>query len=106
ELREALREDDERLAASIMTTLESKAARTALLGLDGLSAQNAIDVIQDILEKGLLLDKESHSKARRFIVKLSAACDKLPSCLFISGITARDDHPLFTGGFGDIFHAS
>ncbi|KAJ7269932.1 kinase-like domain-containing protein [Mycena rebaudengoi] len=40
------------------------------------------------------------------MVKLSAACDKLPSCLFISGITARDDHPLFTGGFGDIFQAS
>ena len=48
ELREALREDDKRLATSIMTTLESKAARTALLKLDGLSAQNAIDVIQDV----------------------------------------------------------
>ena len=48
ELREALREDDKRLATSIMTTLESKAARTALLRLEGLSAQNAIDVIQDV----------------------------------------------------------
>ncbi|KAF8153619.1 kinase-like domain-containing protein [Mycena galopus ATCC 62051] len=89
-----------------MTALGSQAARKALLRLDGLSAQSVIDIIQDILEKGLLLDNESHSKARRFMIKLSAASDKLPSCLFISGITARDDHPLFTGGFGDIFQAS
>ncbi|KAF8180241.1 hypothetical protein K438DRAFT_1602835, partial [Mycena galopus ATCC 62051] len=96
ELREALRADDERLAASIMTTLESQAACKALLRLEGLSAQSVIDVVQDILEKGLLLDKESHSKARRYMIKLSAASDKVLSCLFISGITARDDHPLFT----------
>ncbi|KAF8187883.1 hypothetical protein K438DRAFT_1525934, partial [Mycena galopus ATCC 62051] len=76
---EALRADDERLAASIMTALGSQAAQKALLRLDRLSAQSVID----ILEKGLLLDEESHSKARRFMIKLSAASDKLPSCLFI-----------------------
>ncbi|KAJ7758020.1 kinase-like domain-containing protein [Mycena metata] len=105
-LREALRADEEQLTARIMTTLESQAAREALFELEGLSAQTVIDVLQDILEKGHLLDKRSHTKARRFMIKLSASFDKLPSGLFISGVTAKDDHPLFTGGFADIFQGS
>ncbi|KAJ7213590.1 kinase-like domain-containing protein [Mycena pura] len=40
------------------------------------------------------------------IVKLSKACDQLPSSLFISGVTGCDEYAVFRGGFGDIFQAS
>lgn len=40
------------------------------------------------------------------ILKLSEVCNKLPSSLFISGVTGRDEHAVFGGGFGDIYQAS
>ncbi|KAJ7017023.1 kinase-like domain-containing protein [Mycena alexandri] len=44
--------------------------------------------------------------ARRLIVKLSEACDKLPSALFVTGVVGRHAYPSFHGGFGDIYQAS
>ncbi|KAJ7360826.1 kinase-like domain-containing protein, partial [Mycena albidolilacea] len=42
----------------------------------------------------------------RLILKLCEACDKLPSSLFITGVTGRNEHAMFCGGFGDIYQAS
>jgi hypothetical protein len=44
--------------------------------------------------------------ARRIIRKLSASCDTLPSALFITEITEKDQHPTFGGAYGDIYRAS
>ncbi|KAJ7620606.1 kinase-like domain-containing protein [Mycena polygramma] len=44
--------------------------------------------------------------ARRIIRKLSAACDMLPSALFISGVSNKEEHPTFGGGYGDIYRAT
>ncbi|KAJ7207633.1 kinase-like domain-containing protein [Mycena pura] len=38
--------------------------------------------------------------------RATEVCDKLPSSLFISGVTGRHEHALFGGGFGDIYQAS
>ncbi|KAJ7145880.1 kinase-like domain-containing protein, partial [Mycena epipterygia] len=43
---------------------------------------------------------------RRIIRKLSESCDKLPSALFITGVSGREEHPTFGGGYGDIYRAS
>ncbi|KAJ6558883.1 kinase-like domain-containing protein [Mycena vulgaris] len=40
------------------------------------------------------------------MVKLSEACENFPSSLFITGVNNSDEHPIFYGGFGDIFRAS
>jgi serine/threonine protein kinase len=56
------------------------------------------------LDNGLLM-RDATSKARRLIGKLAKACDKLPSSLMISGVTQRDEHASFCGGFGDVFKA-
>ncbi|KAJ7145877.1 kinase-like domain-containing protein, partial [Mycena epipterygia] len=45
-------------------------------------------------------------KARRIIRKLSESCDKLPSALFITGVSEREEYPTFGGGYGDIYRAS
>lgn len=45
-------------------------------------------------------------KAHRIIRKLSEACDKLPSSLFITGVSGRGEHPTFGGGFGSVYRAS
>jgi hypothetical protein len=58
------------------------------------------------LDRGFLIEKENNSKARRLILKLSEACDRLPSSLFITGVTGRNEHAIFGGGFGDIYQAS
>lgn len=58
-----------------------------------------------VLDRGALLGTEQSFQARRMIMKLSIACDKLPSSLLITGIRDRDEHATFGGGFGDIYRA-
>ncbi|KAJ7224780.1 kinase-like domain-containing protein [Mycena rebaudengoi] len=105
-LRKALQEDETRIATHLMSILDSQTAKEAVLVLEGDSAQHFLDVIQHTLDRGLLIEPEHNSKARRMIIKLSEACDKLPSSLFITGVSGRDDHATFGGGFGDIYRAS
>lgn len=50
--------------------------------------------------------QENSRMARRIIRKLSASCDRLPSSLFITGVTGREQHPTFGGAYGDIYRAS
>ncbi|KAJ7779798.1 kinase-like domain-containing protein [Mycena metata] len=38
--------------------------------------------------------------------KLSEKCNRLPKSLLISGVTQRDEHISFPGGYGDVFKAS
>ena len=40
------------------------------------------------------------------LVRLSEVCDKLPSAIYITGVTGRDRDPLVSGGFADIFRAN
>jgi hypothetical protein len=44
--------------------------------------------------------------ARRIIRKLSASCERLPSSLFIIGVTGKEDRPTSGGGYADIYRAS
>ncbi|KAJ7224779.1 kinase-like domain-containing protein [Mycena rebaudengoi] len=105
-LREALHEDETRIATHLQSILDSQAAKEAVLVLEGDSAQHFLDVIQHTLDRGLLIEQEHNAKARRMIIKLSEACDKLPSSLFITGVSGRDHDATFGGGFGDIYRAS
>ncbi|KAF7326860.1 Kinase-like protein [Mycena venus] len=105
-LRTALRADEERIAALLVSIFNSKPDEQVVLSLKDDSAQHFLDVVQDTLEKGLLQAKEHSRMARRIIRKLSEACDRLPSSLFITGVSGRDEHPNFGGGFGDVYRAS
>ncbi|KAJ7656682.1 hypothetical protein B0H17DRAFT_861937, partial [Mycena rosella] len=105
-LREALRKDEERIANFLLAILNSDSDRAAVLRLEGDSAQYFLDFVQSALDRGHLIQNEHSSRARRIIIKLSEACDKLPSSLFITGVTERDEHATFGGGFGDIYRAS
>jgi hypothetical protein len=40
------------------------------------------------------------------IRKLSVSCGRLPSSLFITGVTGKGERPIYGGGFGDIYRAS
>ncbi|KAJ7802196.1 kinase-like domain-containing protein [Mycena olivaceomarginata] len=104
-LRAAQRKDDQRIAAVLVSIFNSKFEEAVVLGLEGDSAQCFLDVVQSALDKGFLL-REDHSRmARRIIRKLSESCDRLPSSLFISGVTGREEYPTFGGGYGDIYRA-
>ncbi|KAJ6542619.1 kinase-like domain-containing protein [Mycena capillaripes] len=105
-LRAALRADEEQIAAFIASILESKSTQEFVLNLEGNSAQCLLDVIQDALNRGFLMAPEHSRQARRIIRKLSESCDGLPSSLFITGVTGREEHPTFAGGFGDIYRAT
>ncbi|KAJ7938218.1 kinase-like domain-containing protein [Mycena leptocephala] len=105
-LRSALRVDDERIATLLVSAFESKSVEEAILCLEGDSAQRFLDVVQSALDKGFLPAQEHSGMARRIIRKLSEACDKLPSSLFITGVTGKEEHPTFGGGYGDIFRAT
>ncbi|KAJ7938157.1 kinase-like domain-containing protein, partial [Mycena leptocephala] len=105
-LRGAVRADDETIATLLVSIFNSKSAEEAVLCLEGDSAQYFLDVVQDMLDKGFLLEQEHSRMAHRIIRKLSEACDRLPSSLFITGVSGREEHPTFGGGYGDIFRAS
>ncbi|KAJ7269803.1 hypothetical protein C8J57DRAFT_1066459, partial [Mycena rebaudengoi] len=104
-LRDALREDEGRIETHILSILDSKSSKEAVLKLVGDPAQYFLDVVQNALDRGLLLERDHSARARRIVLKLSEACDKLPSSLFITGVTGRDEHATFGGGFGDIYRA-
>ncbi|KAJ7490138.1 kinase-like domain-containing protein [Mycena galericulata] len=104
--RNALHTDEERIATHLVSIFLSKSAEEVVLNLEGESAQCFLDVVQDTLNRGFLMTPEHSRQARRIIRKLSEASDSLPSSLFITGVTGREDHPTFAGGFGDIYRAN
>ncbi|KAJ7160764.1 kinase-like domain-containing protein [Mycena filopes] len=106
DFRIALHTDDKQIAEHLVSIFKSKSAEDAVLRLEGDSAQYFLDVVQDTLDRGLIVTPEHTRMAHRIVRKLSESCDKLPSALFITGVSGCDDHPTFGGGYGDIFHAS
>ncbi|KAJ7682929.1 hypothetical protein B0H17DRAFT_52384 [Mycena rosella] len=104
--RNALDACYQRICTSLLTVLDSRDTKRAVLLLEGDRAQSFLDAIQDVLDKGSLPSARHTSQARRLILRLSEAHDQLPSSLFITGVIDYDDHPTFCGGFGDIYRAS
>ncbi|KAF7366679.1 Kinase-like protein [Mycena sanguinolenta] len=105
-LRIALRKDGERLAALLVSIFTSKSLEDVALRLEGDSAQCFLDVVQSTLDKGFFVAPDQSQMARRTIRKLSTSCDILPSSLFITGVTGKEEHPTFGGAYGDIYRAS
>ncbi|KAJ6526557.1 hypothetical protein DFH09DRAFT_1187479 [Mycena vulgaris] len=106
DLRNALQACYQHIYSALLTVLDSRDTKHMVLLLEGDRAQSFLDAVQDVLDKGSLPSAQHTSQARRLIVRLSEACDKLPSSLFITGIVDHDEHPTFIGGFGDIYRAS
>ncbi|KAJ6476335.1 kinase-like domain-containing protein [Mycena sanguinolenta] len=105
-LRTAIRVDEERIATLLVSILISESDEDEVLRLEGDSAQNFLDVVQETLDRGFIVAPEHTRMALRIVRKLSESCDRLPSSLFIFGVEERDEHPTFGGGFGDIYRAS
>ncbi|KAJ7823078.1 kinase-like domain-containing protein [Mycena olivaceomarginata] len=105
-LRNALHADEKRVEALLVRIFESKSAEDYVLSLKGDPAQNFLDVVQAALDRGFLIAQKHSQKAGRIIRKLSESCDTLPSSLFVTGVTGREQHPTFGGGYGDIYRAS
>ncbi|KAF8205640.1 kinase-like domain-containing protein [Mycena galopus ATCC 62051] len=104
-LRTAMRADEERIAAFLVSILSSETDEDAVMRLEGDSAQHFLDVVQETLDRGFMITQEHARMALRIIRKLSESCEMLPSSVFIVGVNARDEHPSFGGGFGDIYRA-
>ncbi|KAJ7442177.1 kinase-like domain-containing protein, partial [Mycena galericulata] len=104
DFRDALRTDEKHISGLLASVIDSESQKDAILRLEGESAQGFLDTAQDAVDRGLL--GEEHAwKTRRLILKLSESSGKLPSCLFITGVTGRGEHPTFGGGFGDVYQA-
>ncbi|KAJ7712158.1 kinase-like domain-containing protein, partial [Mycena olivaceomarginata] len=97
-IRTALRTDGERIATFLISIFTSKSAEEAVLGLMGDSAQ--------CFPRCRPKSQEHSLMARRIIRKLSASCERLPSSLFITGVTGKEDRPTSGGGYADIYRAS
>ncbi|KAF7373383.1 hypothetical protein MSAN_00547900 [Mycena sanguinolenta] len=106
ELRDVLRSCEQHMCTSLLAVLDSRDAKRAVLLLEGTRAQAFLDAAQAVLDRGSLPSAGDTSRARRLIIRLSEARDQLPASLFISGVTNWDEHPTFSGGFGDIYRAS
>ncbi|KAJ6591584.1 kinase-like domain-containing protein [Mycena vulgaris] len=107
-LRDALHKDDVDVARLFKLVVNSEVHKKAILRLKGGSAQNCVDLIQDVLDKGSIQKEDDGFtlKARRLLVKLSEASDTLPSSLFIQGVSRLEKEATFGGTFGDIYRAS
>ncbi|KAJ7141696.1 kinase-like domain-containing protein [Mycena crocata] len=104
-LQTALDQDQAAIADTLLDVLYSPPDERAVLALEGDAAQSLLDIVQHTLDSALLHTRDATSKARRLIGKLAKTCDKLPSSLTIFGVTQRDEHASFAGGFGDVFKA-
>ncbi|KAJ7926699.1 hypothetical protein B0H13DRAFT_1972234 [Mycena leptocephala] len=105
DFHQAFRADEERIAALLVSIFESESAKKLVLSLDSDEAQWFLDVSQEALDRGFLMAPEHSRQARRLIRKLSESCDKLPSSLFITGVSGREESPMFGGGFTDVYRA-
>ncbi|KAJ7145875.1 kinase-like domain-containing protein [Mycena epipterygia] len=105
-LRKALRTDRERIAALLVSIFDSQSVEDVVLCLEDDSAQCFLDVVLDILDSGFLITPEHSRRARRIIRKLSESCDKLPSALFITGVSGRKEYASCGGSYGDIYRVS
>ncbi|KAF7336071.1 Rho GTPase activator [Mycena sanguinolenta] len=106
ELRKDLDNIESQIGRFLTHILESQDATRAARQLEGNDALSLIDAIQDVLDRGTLPDAPLRSKARKLLQKVSEAQERLPTSLFIAGVTDHDEHPTFSGGFGDVYRAS
>ncbi|KAJ6486748.1 hypothetical protein C8R45DRAFT_267767 [Mycena sanguinolenta] len=106
QVRERLGAVEVRIGMLVIQILDSRDARHAAQLLATDRAQSFVDAIQNVLDRGTLPDSSSRSKARKLMQKISEAVEQLPSCLFITGVNDRDEHPTFGGGFSDVYQAS
>ncbi|KAF8174637.1 kinase-like domain-containing protein [Mycena galopus ATCC 62051] len=104
DFRTAMRADEERIEIFLVAIFSSIEQKT-VLGLKGDSAQDFLDVVQEMLDRGFLMKQEHTRMAFRIIRKLSESCDLLPTSLFVVGVTGRGEYPTCGGGFADIFLA-
>lgn len=119
----ALQDLVERIQRLVVIVVRSPDARKAVRLLQDLSAQYFLDAVQlvrtsllcrrlstdlshKVLRNGSLPTPECVSSARRLMVMLSEVSERFPSSLHITGVSNRDEHATFHGGFGDIFPAS
>ncbi|KAF7373429.1 Non-specific serine/threonine protein kinase [Mycena sanguinolenta] len=105
-LRAALWEDEERLASLLISVLTTEWQEEAVLQLTNYRAQCFLDVVQNILEQGLLMTEANKRMARRILRKLSGSSNIFPSSLFVFGVTGKEQYPASGGAYGDIYRAS
>ncbi|KAF7308499.1 hypothetical protein HMN09_00698900 [Mycena chlorophos] len=110
QLRAAVAKDELALGMLLRKIVSTEREKKRFLLLKGESAQCAVDLIQDILDKNLLKKSQDAktliSNVRRLLVKLAEASDALPASLFIRGVVEVDKEASFGGAFGDIYRAS
>ncbi|KAF7368756.1 hypothetical protein MVEN_00200700 [Mycena venus] len=97
---------EEQIFKFVVNILDSRDARHAACLLRDRDALYCLDAVQHVLRNASLPSPEYASNARRLMLKLSEASEKFPSSLRITGVSRRDEHATFYGGFGDIFPAS
>ncbi|KAK7045989.1 hypothetical protein VNI00_006984 [Paramarasmius palmivorus] len=107
-LRDALRQDEDAIAALLNSALESDSVgfKELLLGLQGEDAQSCADLCQNVLDRCTMDQHALKHKVQRLLVKLSEAQDILPSSLFIKGVKRQDSDAHLGGSFGDIYRAT
>ncbi|KAJ6504018.1 kinase-like domain-containing protein [Mycena vulgaris] len=97
---------DDQIVTLLVHVLDSSDARHSARRLHDQDAQYFLDAVHHVLCRGSLPTAQYAFDARRLMLKLSEACETVPSTLLITGVTDRSEHPIFSGGFGDVFRAS
>ncbi|KAJ7263103.1 kinase-like domain-containing protein [Mycena rebaudengoi] len=95
-LREALDEDTKSIQKCLNSFQEA-----ILKSADDVHC--ILDLVQHVLDH---TTNSGDTSLQRFIVKLCAACGRLPSSLSIEGVEKRGLYPIAHGGFGSIYKAT
>ncbi|KAJ6504047.1 kinase-like domain-containing protein [Mycena vulgaris] len=99
---------DDQIETLLVHVLDSPDARHSARRLHDQDAQYFLDAVHYVLCRGSLPTAQYAFDARRLMLKLSEASETVPvpSTLHITGVNDRIEHPIFCGGFGDVFRAS
>ncbi|KAF7426300.1 hypothetical protein PC9H_008668 [Pleurotus ostreatus] len=110
-LIDALLHDDEEIYHVLGAILLQPEHRRAALGLRGPNAQNLLNLIQDMLDKGFLSNTKDtgrtlYDAVHKLYYRLSVASGILPPPLMVDGVTLLQNGAVNGGGYADIFLAS
>ncbi|KAF4564566.1 hypothetical protein EYR40_010732 [Pleurotus pulmonarius] len=110
-LIDALSKDDEEIYKVFGAMLLQPELRRAALELRGKNAENLLNLIQDMLDKGFLSNTKDTGKTlydavHKLNYQLSVACGILPGPLMVNGVVLLEKTAVSGGGYADIFLAS
>ncbi|KII91234.1 hypothetical protein PLICRDRAFT_499943 [Plicaturopsis crispa FD-325 SS-3] len=105
-VRDALYRDESHIALVLENILASEVQKGKVLNMANEEAEKFVDAVEEVLV-AIPHARDSIStllhKAHRFMTEVAESCGIIPTALKITGVEVHGSHPVFRGGYADLF---